>query len=420
MCPTCQLTGHRARDCEYSESVDGIVIDWLHIFLSTGTMDKIDLYLRSGEITIDRLRVNGMRCNNFDSWNAVQTNCGLSLLQLRKLQKCILQYHKDRKQEFLKSKRELDRKWPVNFAFTTDYSSDSVPKCPECKTWLFPQELGRKQWCCEQGEVLRSVAQLKPIPDDTLQLYLMDKEFQRNSRKYNGLFCFASFGIQYGRMVKYSQGPPHALKLSGWIYERVMHADVKSSPLHYYIHDAQLRFDLGTERRLNDSTLRTLDASIRQNNILATYLTQLGRQYTHDQLEEMTIHLKYDASLHSSTASSEMAAILTRPSNDQPNGRTIVIHPTNATFYDWYPALNSARNENGTFVDTMHGFYENLMYPLFFTRGLLDSGWALDMRSENTVLTYTRFRQFCPELIRDPTTGVYITQPLLFNRLYII
>ena len=43
---------------------------------------------------------------------------------------------------------------PIHFAFTTDYDDDSVPKCPHCRTYLFPQEVSKAMWCCKKGQML--------------------------------------------------------------------------------------------------------------------------------------------------------------------------------------------------------------------------------------------------------------------------
>jgi hypothetical protein len=43
---------------------------------------------------------------------------------------------------------------PIHFAFTTDYDDDAVPKCPHCRTYLFPQEVSKAMWCCKKGQML--------------------------------------------------------------------------------------------------------------------------------------------------------------------------------------------------------------------------------------------------------------------------
>ncbi len=43
---------------------------------------------------------------------------------------------------------------PIHFfAFTTDYDDDAVPKCPHCRTYLFPQEVSKAMWCCKKGHM---------------------------------------------------------------------------------------------------------------------------------------------------------------------------------------------------------------------------------------------------------------------------
>jgi hypothetical protein len=134
---------------------------------------------------------------------------------------------------------------PIRFAFTTDYDNGAVPKCPHCRTYLFPQEVSKAMWCCKKGQML-SLYKPWTQPTDEYRNHCIGnfpdaKLFRLHSRALNLTFSFAAFGIKYGA-VDQSFAPPYFMKVNGMPYWRMLFANNASeppaNPLHMYIYDS--------------------------------------------------------------------------------------------------------------------------------------------------------------------------------------
>ena len=78
--------------------------------------------------------------------------------------------HENRTYESLQRKLDKPSNHPIHFAFAkyqvdaaglqreTNYATD-VPKCKHCNAWLFPQEVSRTKWCCNEGAFTQHINQ---------------------------------------------------------------------------------------------------------------------------------------------------------------------------------------------------------------------------------------------------------------------
>ena len=134
--------------------------------------------------------------------------------QLLEVKRASHNFMRDANREYDRRMRELSKptQSPINFAFTTDYDDDSVPKCPFCRTYLFPQEVSKKMWCCGGGKML-SMHNPWTQPTDEFRDHCTGdfanaKLFRAESRRLNMTFSFAAYGIKYGEVDK-SRQPPY-------------------------------------------------------------------------------------------------------------------------------------------------------------------------------------------------------------------
>ncbi len=134
---------------------------------------------------------------------------------------------------------------PVHFAFTTDYDDDSVPKCPHCRTYLFPKKLARQRGVAKKGQML-SLYKPWTQPTDEYRNHCIGnfanaKLFRLHSRALNLTYSFAAFGIKFGA-VDQSFAPPYFMKVNGVPYWRMLFANNASeppaNPLHMYMYDS--------------------------------------------------------------------------------------------------------------------------------------------------------------------------------------
>ena len=92
-------------------------------------------------------------------------------------------------------------------------------KCPNCKAYLFPNELGT-QICCMNGKV--ALLPLETIPDDLKELFeghtSSSKEFRNNIRAYNCAFSFVSFGANIDKNLATYRNGMYTFRLQGQMY----------------------------------------------------------------------------------------------------------------------------------------------------------------------------------------------------------
>ena len=144
-CDTCGTFGHLPNDCPFASCVD-VEVDWLNILLSTQSLQTIDSYFEDVSLPPTALRIDGIM-RKFDDWEHIQRVCLLvSSENLLEIKRASHTFKRDANREYDRRMRELNKltQSPINFAFTADYTDDSVPKCPFCCTYLFPQETSKK------------------------------------------------------------------------------------------------------------------------------------------------------------------------------------------------------------------------------------------------------------------------------------
>jgi hypothetical protein len=176
-------------------------------------------------------------------------------------------------------------------------NDDAVPKCPHCRTYLFPQEVSKAMWCCKKGKCYRYTSRGHSQPTNTETIVLetsqMRGNFRMHSRSLNRTFSFAAFGIKYGA-VDQSFAPPYFMRVSGMPYYRMLFANGASeppaNPLHMYMYDSdyQLR-DNPLPQRLRGIVKRCM----LQTNDLARTLRNLANEHN---VEEISLHINSDSS----------------------------------------------------------------------------------------------------------------------------
>ena len=138
---------------------------------------------------------------------------------------------------------------PIHFAFPefqtdpngttrpTDYGRD-ITKCSICKTWKFPQEMGRKKWCCKGGNLIDVIT---PWTQRNLRTIFDISVLTRLDRR-------RSSGSNAANLTTKSVSPhmalptPSFIKISGHICSRLLNADSEDDgTLRYYVHDATYR-----------------------------------------------------------------------------------------------------------------------------------------------------------------------------------
>ena len=406
-CDTCGLFGHLPNDCPFATCID-VEIDWLNILLATQSLQTIDSYFEEVSLAPTALRIDGIM-RKFDDWEHIQRVCAMvsseNLLQIKRTSHT---FKRDANREYDRRMRELNKltQSPINFAFTTDYTDDSVPKCPFCRTYLFPQETSKKMWCCGGGKMLELYRPWSQPTDDFRNHCTGDfanaKLFRSESRRLNMTFAFAAYGIKYGQ-VDSSRKPPYFLKINGIPYYRILtvgnETDEPTNPLHMYMYDSQYK-QPGEKKPLPD-TLRTIVKNcMLQCNDLAQKLRQLPTEHN---IDEVTLHIESDA--NTARAPSDIAALIVKPKGvAKATPRTLVIYPHNDAFLQDHP---TKAGQQGYFIPFNSSLWDVVTCPLLTIGGTKDQGWGMadSGRQENfgTVTEHARFRLLVPELKADAT-----------------
>lgn len=323
---------------------------------------------------------------NYADWDDFSTVNGADSLLLQAAQEMARSYENDLHNCYRQHEVKMMREHPIHFPLTQDYAL--LPKCSHCGTWFFTGEVTSRnksgefeipKLCCKHGSTQNTITMLTPLPIP-FKLMLLSNEGNIRSltRKYNHRFSFSSIGVSYGEFEK--QQFPNALRCSGWIYQRIMHAEAHA-PLRYYVHDPQYEHDAGF---LDTSATSILGNLIRSTNPFAQALQQLG---SNPAFEQCTLQVEWNAE---AAQASEMASIVYKPTWETPTQRLLVIYRTSDQFEHIFPDLNG-NNNDGYFMPMDHPLAEALQYPLLYWGGHKDVGtstciehaWYTSMHIDN-------------------------------------
>jgi hypothetical protein len=148
-CQACKLFGHVTKDCLHVE--DG----WFNI-LFTKCESIVNTYLIEVSIPAISLRTDGI-VRPISGCGQLQHKFTLSANQLMEIKLATYNFNRDENCKYDQIVRRLNKPnySPIHFAFTTYYDDDAVPKCPHCRTYLFPQEVSKAMWCRKKGKCYR-------------------------------------------------------------------------------------------------------------------------------------------------------------------------------------------------------------------------------------------------------------------------
>ena len=203
--------------CTFRQCYD-VEVDYLNLLLLTKGRNTIESYFdANGEACIqpNALRIHGKFTESID-WDDVKQRFAITDRQVLELKSVAYEFKRTTTQEYNRAQREVNHpsNAPIHFAFPefqtdpngttrpTDYDRD-ITKCSICKTWKFPQEMGRKKWCCKGGNLIDVITPWTQPTDDFRQLCLnmsrLATEFRFHCRQFNNEVSFASYGINYGK-----------------------------------------------------------------------------------------------------------------------------------------------------------------------------------------------------------------------------
>ena len=157
-CESCKLTGHITDVCTFRQCCD-VEIDYLNLLLLTKARNTIESYFDATDqasVQSNALRIDGKFSESSD-WNHVKQRFAISDRQVLELKSVAHEFKRATTREYERAQREVNHpsNAPIHFVFPesqtdpngttrpTEYARD-VTKCPVCKTWKFPQEMGRK------------------------------------------------------------------------------------------------------------------------------------------------------------------------------------------------------------------------------------------------------------------------------------
>ena len=338
-CQTCKLFGHVAKDCVYANCLD-VDVDWFNL-LFTKSENTVHAYFAEVSVHPISLRTDGI-VRTVANWDLLQDKFTLSANQLMEIKLASYSFKCDANRKYDQTVRRLNKpsESPIHFAFTTDYDDDSVPKCPHCRTYLFPQEVSKAMWCCKKGQML-SLYKPWTQPTDEYRSHCIGnfpnaKLFRLHSRALNLTFSFAAFGIKYGA-VDQSFAPPYFMKVNGMPYWRMLFANNASeppaNPLHMYIYDSDYHIkDNPLPQQLRDVVKRCM----LQTNDLAKKLRNLANEHN---VEEISLHIDCDS--NTARAPSDVAALMVKPNGTAKHSpRTLIIYPHQNGFAKDFPGLD--------------------------------------------------------------------------------
>ena len=129
--PVCKLRGRSHRLAEHFD------VDQIN--------RKCHRYFEDVSLAPTSLRIDGL-IKPFTDWDHLRRACiPVTDEQLLEVKRASHNFMRDANREYDRRMREVNKptQSPINFAFTTNYDDDSVPKCPFYRTYLFPQEVSR-------------------------------------------------------------------------------------------------------------------------------------------------------------------------------------------------------------------------------------------------------------------------------------
>ena len=345
-CDACNLSGHIADVCTFRQCYD-VEVDYLNLLLLTKGRNTIDSYFdANGQACIqpNALRIHGKFTESTD-WDDVKQRFAITDRQVLELKSVAYEFKRTTTQEYNRAQRDVNHpsNAPIHFAFPefqtdpngttrpTDYDRD-ITKCSICKTWKFPQEMGRKKWCCKGGNLIDVITPWTQPTADFRQLCLnmsrLATEFRFHCRQFNNEVSFASYGINYGK--EEDLPTPSFIKISGHIYSRLLNAE-DDGALIYYVHDATYRRD----KKLPLETLRIVRDCISAKNNLAQELRRFSQM---PNMEELIVTIETNPS---NIGAPDVAALYVRTKGDTTtHPRRLVIYPTRKSFRHAHPDLD--------------------------------------------------------------------------------
>lgn len=144
--------------------------------------------------------------------------------------------------------------------------------CQFCGARRFAEEVGAKQWCCQQGKCV--LEPLKPYPD---ALHNLLYPYRHQGREYNNFFAIGAVGYKSDRVVGsgvQNKNMWGVFTIVGRPYVRIF--DCGYDAPH---HNINLCVDGGREKgngRLNMHAVQSIDDCLRLCNVFYQHFRHLG------------------------------------------------------------------------------------------------------------------------------------------------
>ncbi|KAI9113978.1 hypothetical protein K1719_015229 [Acacia pycnantha] len=261
---------------------------------------------------------------------------------------------------------------------------DVVYACKFCgaQMWLSESlkrvrksEIPQFSMCCGSGKILLPL--LKPPPSELVDLFFnkesaYSKNFMKNVRSYNNMFCFTSMGGRTDHSINSSGGGPYSFVISGQNHHLIGSLLPPGgnppvySQLYIYDTDNEVSNQIsavsrhGYAEELNPNIVKLIKDCLDQNNSIVRQYRSAADIIKHNVFPDVSIRLIRS---NNSTAmsnqyqlptASELAALIVGDFDNSYTKRDIIV-----------------RKQSGDLqrIDELHMAYLPLQYPLLFPYG---------------------------------------------------
>ena len=271
-------------------------------------------------------------------------------------------------------------------------------RCRFCDALKFPNEPAGI--CCAGGKVI--LGRVSPLPPDLRNMF-NDREFKRDSRKYNQAFAFTSLGANVDQNLASSRNGIYTFRICGQLYH-LMGSLLPQDGIHryqqiYFCDElAQINRRMEIFDDLNRYYVERITEIMRSNNPFVQFYEQMdiGRECSQYNVSFSSIGV--DNRRYNAPTCNEVAAIILDTERDQ--RRDIVVR------------RNTGELQR---ISEIHPSYDPLSYPLLFPFG--DQGWDPSMPHAVGTKKVT-LMQYCSErlMVRSGVENPILLGSRLFQQ----
>ncbi|KAL0385744.1 UNVERIFIED_CONTAM: hypothetical protein Sradi_2968700 [Sesamum radiatum] len=214
----------------------------------------------------------------------------------------------------------------------------------------------------------------------------MSLHFKANSRTYNNVFAFTSFGVTYDKELCRNDKNVYTFRVQGLVYHflnDLIPKEGKGTNLQLYFHDVENEVDnrLAVSDKLKEELVLMIMKLLEANPYSLFFRSLREIPELHDYRIVLRADPGLDQRIYNVPVVDQVAAIWKDSDEcDESQSRDIRVYP------------KSGRSQK---IEYYYGCYDPLQYPLLFPRG--EPGWHVGIKRKNhsEIIGYQKRMRSC-------------------------